>query len=316
MLESNKIVISIVSWNYLKKAEELVESLIPQINQLDSIVVIETGRKNDSIKKNQTKNKQVEIILSNQNLGYAASHEISINKMLSIKATGILILNPDVSLNNNNIFELKQVISKSKNESIISGPVYNLIDGQISKEYFGYPVKRDIIDSLMNVKIQNGNLVVESHNTYSVKDMHGCYLYIPAHIIVKYGWMDKKYFLYGEENEYLHRIRHHKINLIVSTSLPILHENGGTFSMNNDLKNVREYYQVRNRHYNSYIFFGIRAFYKINYIFIIKYFLGRYFFRFNKFRQNDINYFNFIGIIHFLKGIRGKTFDPNDYDQQ
>ena len=76
---------------------------------------------------------------------------------------------------------------------------------------------------------------------------------------------------------------------------------------------VREYYKTRNRLYNNFRFGGWASLRRFNFGFVVKYALGRYLFRLKNFRRNDLTYYNFLGHLHFLLGIRGRYLNPENF---
>lgn len=309
-----KICISIVSWNYLSHLEEEVPDLVLGIDAEDIVQIFETGVKDNLFSYNHP---QLYVNKNLENLGFASVHGIAVSKMVENAFDGLLILNPDIRMSISLVKRLKECIHETENKCVIGAPIYNRVNKELKLEYGGFPLTEQIKDEL-NLALYNDKTkeIHLANQSYSVQDVHGSFVYFPASIIKKYGWMDSSYFLYGEENEYLHRLNQEKVPIKIFTKLAILHENGGTFTLNEELKKVREYYKTRNRLYNNVLFFGKKAYLSVNYLFLFKYFVGRYLLRRKQFIDNDLNYYNFLGYIHFFKGVRGKTFDPNDYDDK
>jgi len=306
-----KILISIVSWNYLSRLEKEIPFLMKDIGKNDFVVVFETGKKKTDFSYS---NPQLAIRNCNNNLGFAAVHEIAVSEMKTKQFDGLLILNPDIEIPNTIITRLKNCIEKTANSCIIGAPIYNLRNNQLTLEYGGFPIVESVKNVLNSASYDfNSKEFKITNDSYVVRDLHGSFVYFPRTVIDKNGWMDTSYFLYGEENEYLYRLAKAGVLATIFTELAILHENGGTFSFNDDLKNIREYYKTRNGLFNNIKFFGLKAYFYLNFFFLFKYFIGRYILRKSSFRENDLNFYNFLGHIHFLKGKRGKVFDPNDY---
>jgi len=304
------ILISIVSWRYLNNVLNIIKVVEKSMAKDDYIVVVETGgQKSNDLEQYIAEHNNIKIIYSKTNGGFAASHALSVKIMQENKLDGILLLNPDLVLRDNHIDILKTHIAESENNAVLGCPVFNCSGGKLEVEYLGFPVPENVennIKTSLQLKKEIPLFV------YDVKDIHGCFMYIPSGLVQKNGWMDTQYFLYGEENEYLHRICRNGGKIKVATSMYVVHENGGTFD-NENLKCIREYYRTRNRLYNNYIFTGIRSFFKFNFKFVIKYSLARYILNIKSFKNDDITYYNYLGHIHFLLGKRGRTFNPNDY---
>ncbi len=306
------ILISIVSWRYLNNVLNIIKKVENSMTKDDYLVLIETGgQRSCDVEQYIAERSNTRIIYSKTNDGFAASHALSVKIMQEKNLNGILLLNPDLEIRDNHIEMLKRNIAESKNNAVLGCPVFNRNGDKLEVEYLGFPVPEGIENDI-KASLQLKKPIPSS--TYDVKDIHGCFMYIPSVVVKKNGWMDPQYFLYGEENEYLHRIYRNGGRVIVATNMYVIHENGGTFD-NEKLKCIREYYRTRNRLYNNYIFAGARSLFKFNFLFVIKYSLARYILNLKSFKKNNITYYNYLGHIHFLMGKRGKTFDPNDYVQ-
>lgn len=307
-----RILVSIVSWNYYRFIENQIPKLIKDLDSRDNVLIIETGKKPIF----QTYfHPQLKVIELSENLGYAGAHLIAVEEMLNEKYDGVLIMNPDIHYPQFLITKLKNIIRETKNLCVLGAPIYNLKYGKLKLEYGGYPIDVSTKEILEKgcYSPESGEITLK-RVIFPVKDLHGSIIYFPSKIIEKYGWMDTSYFLYGEENEFIHRLNKAKVPIFVCSDLAIIHQDGGTFKRNEFLLNIREYYKTRNSLFNNLIFIGPKYYFRINYLFIIKYFILRYILRLKRFREKNINYYNFLGHIHFLLNIRGKKIDPNDYD--
>ncbi len=305
------ILISIVSWRSLDKVDALLDTFINSLPNGWRILVIETGgRKTSESRYYKRKEFAIEYIHM-QNNGFAASHQLSVEMMIRQNMDGILLLNPDLILGEKHLEKLHNCIIASNNEVVIGAPIFNKKDNGYAVEYLGYPVPKslkDITEGLLASLVGVDDL----HESYNVTDIHGCFMYIPSIVVKRNGWMDTHYFLYGEENEYFRRLISNNEQIKIFTDLYIVHQNGGTFD-NDTLKGIREYYRTRNRLYNHLKFLGVTYLFKVNYSFLLKYFIGRYVFRIKSFQGKDLNYYNFLGHLHFFTGKRGRTLNPNDY---
>jgi len=310
------IIISIVSWKYLENVLPMVQTLLAHTDAADPIMVVETGGdRSEALDALARENGRLQIVYATENNGYAAAHALAANRMLAENLHGVLLLNPDLRLEPDHIRRLKAIITQTGNHAVIGAPVFNEADGKLTLEYAGFPVSDEHRNVLLGASLnETGAIHVQQPVGYSVTDIHGCFVYFPTTAVRENGWMHTHYFLYGEENEYLHRLHKAGVNMMVSTDVAVLHENGGTFKRQGEgLALVREYYRTRNRLYNNYLFGGPAALFRFNFGFVLKYALGRYVLRLKNFRQNDLTYHNFLGHLHFLRRIRGKYLNPDNF---
>ena len=96
---------------------EKIFNCIESINKDIKIIVVENSNDQELKKKIQSKYKNVDCILSKENLGYGAGNNLGLSKVLTKYA---LIVNPDVTLQNDTIDNFFLTINSIKNFGIIA----------------------------------------------------------------------------------------------------------------------------------------------------------------------------------------------------
>ena len=103
------------------KSDYVIENCINSIDDEIEIVVIDNSNNDDLKKKIETKYKNVKCILSKKNLGMGAGNNLGIK---NVNKDFALILNPDVTLENDSMNEVFIAANKIDNFGIIA-PISN-----------------------------------------------------------------------------------------------------------------------------------------------------------------------------------------------
>ena len=111
--------LSVVIVSY--KSEHVIENCINSIGSEIEIIIIENSNNIEFKKKIENKYKNVKCILSRENLGMGAGNNLGIK---NVNKDFVLILNPDVTLENNSINEIMFASKEIDNFGIIA-PISN-----------------------------------------------------------------------------------------------------------------------------------------------------------------------------------------------
>lgn len=192
--------VGIVILNY--NSSELTESLcknLATVEKINKIIVVDNMSTDNS--RNRLKkivNKKIALLFANENKGYACGNNLGIKYILKnfkdIKS--IAILNPDVEIDNVNIFNLLQKELDTDRELGIISPFMKM-NGQEKKElnYWKNPQKFDnlfLILGLTNKLYKN--------IFYKEEVIPGSFLYFSVETIKNINYFDEGTFLYQEEN--------------------------------------------------------------------------------------------------------------------
>ncbi len=188
---------------------EKIFNCIESINKDVKIIVIENSNDQELKKKIQSKYKNVDCILSEENLGYGAGNNLGLSKVLTNYA---LIVNPDVTLENDTIDNFFLTISSVKNFGIIA------------------PISKDEIYT--NFSIDNDK------NLKEVESVKGFAMFLSMNNLKEIKFFDENFFLYFEEIDLCKRIRKNDIKIYIDPSIKVNHL-GGT-SHNSEINKTME----------------------------------------------------------------------------
>ena len=147
--------------------------------------------------------------MSEENLGYGAGNNLGLSKVLTNYA---LIVNPDVTLENDTIDNFFLTINSVKNFGIIA------------------PISKDEIYT--NFSIDNDK------NLKEVESVKGFAMFLNMNNLKEIKFFDENFFLYFEEIDLCKRIRKNDIKIYIDPSIKVNHL-GGT-SHNSEINKTME----------------------------------------------------------------------------
>ncbi len=199
------LTIIITSFHSSDKIFNCIESIEKSIK----IIVIENSNDGKLKEKIHSKYQNVECILSKENLGYGAGNNLGLSK---VETSYALILNPDVTLNNDAI-----------NKFFIS--INNLED-------FGI-----IAPISQNEKYNNFN-INDDKEIKEVDNVKGFAMFLNMKNLKQVNFFDENFFLYFEEIDLCRRLKKNNSKIFIDPTIKVSHL-GGT-SHNAEIENPME----------------------------------------------------------------------------
>lgn len=253
-----KVFISIINFNGRKNTLECLKSIDNlSMAGIDlNVILIDNGsREKLDLEENFLKNASLKILLNNKNLGFSGGHNLGINYALSKTADYVVILNNDTILDKNLVYELLNAFDKNSNIGIVSPKIYFAKGFEFHKDrykkedqgcvlwYAGGDMDwNNIIGKHKGVDVvDNGQYEKEEETDFS----SGCCMAIKREVFEKVGFLNEKYFLYYEDNEYSQRVKKAAYKIIYAPKAVLWHKNAG--SVGGSGSNLQDYYITRNR---------------------------------------------------------------------
>ena len=222
---SNQITVVIVLYN----SSNLIFDCLNSLNKF-SIILVDNGKNLHLLEKLQ-KRKNIKIISKNKNLGYGKAVNFAFEL---IKSPYFLLLNPDITIDENSIYRLLETASKNKN-CAIAAPI-NIPDF----DSFGIlPEKRNLYEKNKSSNYIFNNLKeVKPEGEICVDTSKGCALLINSKYFKEVNFFTDKYFLFWEEIDLCRKFLRKNLSIIVNP-LSIAHHKQGSsskFNLNNFFK--------------------------------------------------------------------------------
>ena len=242
MVHINDLTIVIVTYRTDKKIlTDCLNSIDPQIN----ILIVENSKNNKFKEKLENKYPNLNVVLSGRNLGYGAGNNFGLTR---VKTKFALILNPDVTLEQNFIKELDKYLDQQINFHIM-GVNYRNDTQWKSSGFF----------SEFDKKIKLKHEEKSNHDSLEVVDwIVGYTMLINLEKFESRKLFDENIFLYFEDFDLCRRIKSIEGNIYSSKDLLAKHL-GKKGSTNQDYK--LEFEILRNWHWMWSTFYYHKKYY-------------------------------------------------------
>ena len=211
-------------------SENHIRRHLMEINLKFPIIVVDNSLNFEFKKEIEEQYKNVEVIIPEKNLGFAAGMNLGIKFS---KTNYVFINSPDVIISNNSIEKLVNKISLIDNFALL-GPTY--LDESVNKNYHE-------LENCNNYKNLNLKEVKWIDNNFIINKSE----------INKIGFFDEDFFMYYENFDLCYRILKNKKKMYVCSDIKFIHQ--GTNST--DQKFSLEVQLSKSWHYSwsKYFFF-------------------------------------------------------------
>ena len=240
-----KIGISILNYNSFMETDYCI-NMIMNFNDCNiEIVVIDNNSTDNSFEVLSRKYlhiKNVTVLNSGKNYGYAYGNNIGIQFLINNKCDICCIMNNDLEISKESFYELLEYIKRDKNESII-GPI---LVNKNSKKIQSTGGKINLYtgkNELLNYG-KEFNQCKLNYESNKIDFLSGALLIFKSKVYEKIGPIPEIYFLYFEETEWCLRAKKNKgIHLVCVRSSFAIHKGSESTSQINGLQ---EYFMARN----------------------------------------------------------------------
>ena len=208
----NKVFITTISFNNNAETISLLDSL-ENVNKNEielSVVVIDNASKEKFKNTASYKNFKLEILRSEENLGFAGGQNLGIKHALEKGAETILILNNDITVDSNFLTPLISLLKR--NAGIISPKIYFTRGHEYHKNRYKSSDLGKVIwyaGGVMDYKNVIGKHIgvdeVDMGQYEKVREIDfatGCCVAVKKEVFEKIGFFDERYFLYYEDNDF------------------------------------------------------------------------------------------------------------------
>lgn len=166
------------------------------------------------------KDKRIEYIFNNANLGFGAGHNIAIRQAFA-QSKYYLILNPDIYFQSGVLEKLLDYMEKNKEIGLIM-PKICYLDGSIQYlckllpspiDLFLRRINHPVLTKLFKAKLDRYEFRFTDYNKImEVPHLSGCFMFLRGEVFEKVGFFDERFFMYLEDVDFSRRIhKHYKI---------------------------------------------------------------------------------------------------------
>ena len=256
--KNKDLTIIIVIYNSTDK----IIDLLHQLNNFE-IIIVNNGKNEHVISKIKAHKNVKSIISKEKNIGFGRGVNFAFE---NIDSKYFLVLNPDMSIHENDILKLLDIIINDKSCGIVSPLISSDSDSFGAFPEKGKGVERNLnqikCSKMLDENTPSGNCCVDVTK--------GCVLLINSVFFKKVGMFNEKFFLFWEEIDLCKKFRKAKLSVILVPEIKVIHEEGT--SSKNNLSNfiIRTF----NKEISPLIYFKSK---KLNLNLLVK--ILKYFFR-------------------------------------
>ncbi len=243
----SKAVAILINFNNASDTIEAVKSLLKQTIPFKKILIVDNNSSDSSVEilRKEFPQKDVEILQSKENNGFAAGNNFAIKYALeTLKFEYFLIINNDTISDekiNKNFIEYYED-NNSKQIGILTGKIMN----------YYQPTKLLFAGGSFNKTKCSGYHIGDGEEENGKFDKMiecsfatACLWFFHKSLISKIGYLPEEYFLYLEDVDYCLQVRKAGLKIIYLPQVKILHKEGATTKDTKETPNF--YYTNRNR---------------------------------------------------------------------
>jgi GT2 family glycosyltransferase len=230
-MNKKNITVIIVTYQGEHYIKSCIDSLLKQTHKSFNIVIVDNNSSDATkmmIKSYRQNNSNVYLIENRKNLGFAKANNIGIQFALNtLNADYLLLLNQDTVAANNLLDKL--LYWSEKKETAAFGPKI-LIKKNNRIWWIGTKIYQ-ITDLFKTPRLALSYQIDKEQEDYffidkpvQVEAIVGCALFLPSEIIENVGYLDEKFFMYGEDLDYSLRVRKKGYQLYVIPEATVYHD--------------------------------------------------------------------------------------------
>ncbi len=214
------VTVIIVTYNAEQWLERCFTSL-KKSNYPCKTIVIDNGSKDNTVKLIRENFPEVELFVSDKNLGFGQGNNYGIKRALNDGADYFFMLNQDAWVEEDTIEKLVSIAQRNPNFGIIS-PIH--LNGEYSELDSNF--KKYITKSLSQQTVSKmfGGTDASLDEIYSIDFVNAAAWFLPLSCIKKVGGFDPIFFHYGEDFNFLSRVKYHGFKIGVCPKTTICHD--------------------------------------------------------------------------------------------
>jgi GT2 family glycosyltransferase len=227
------LTIIIVNWNTKGMTLECLESLVPQIAELDvQLCVVDNASSDDSVPAIKEFYPEVEVIENTENIGFAAAN----NQILSIaESEYVLLLNSDTLIIDDVVKKSVDYMNFHSDVGVMGCRVLNS-DTSLQKTCSQFPTLLNLLFLTLGLSRLKWPRFLSKYrmdhwertDEREVEVVSGCYMLVRRNALEQVGLLDESFFFFGEETDWCIRFAKSGWKVMFAPVGEIIHHGGGS----------------------------------------------------------------------------------------
>jgi GT2 family glycosyltransferase len=205
--------------------KSLLQSTIPMM-----IVVVDNASSDRTLAIIASSYAEVAVLKMPSNRGFAAANNEGIRHALAQGAEYVFLLNQDARVAPDTIAHLVTAMKDHADFGIIS-PLHLDYEGQALDSLFSQYI-------LQNQTVLSDAVLGQLHRIYDVPFINAAAWLMSRHLLETVGGFDPIFFMYGEDNDYCVRARHHGFKIGITPDARIFHWHGAASGQSSSVKKM------------------------------------------------------------------------------
>jgi GT2 family glycosyltransferase len=197
----------VVTYNGSRWLDRCIHSLLNS-SVLIHVIVVDNGSTDGTQHILRQKYPQVELIETHQNLGFGKANNIGLKKAYEAGAEYVFLLNQDAWVEKDTVETLVEAAKRYPEFGVIS-PIHLTGSGEKLDKYFmDYILPRNCPDLFSDMAIHK-----LKNKIYKVGFVNAAAWLISRQTITTIGGFNPVFFAYCEDDNYIHRLRYHGLDI-------------------------------------------------------------------------------------------------------
>ena len=261
-----KVSVVIVNWNTRELLKQCLKSVYAETSVPAEIFVVDNASGDGSAEMVRANFPRVCLIANSDNKGFAAANNQAINRT---QGQYVLLLNPDTKVLGAAIDKLAAYLDDEETVGACTGKLLNG-DGSLQKNvgnfysFWSTLFENRILPAILpNSKFLAKRLVAfwDHATSRDIDWARGAVLLVRKKVLDRIGFLDERFYIYGEEIDLCWRIKQYGWRIIYLPEAEIIHYGKASSSQRRKemfIQNYKSFYLFLKKHYPGYSYFFYR----------------------------------------------------------
>ena len=229
------LVTVVVTYNASLWVEKCFGSLVNADIPDHYIIAVDNGSSDATCQILQTQFPAVELIRNTSNMGFGKANNIGLKKALDLNAD-CLLLNQDAWFATGELEKLVSKVDMLKSFTLLS-PLHKNVSGDLDQNFQSY-LKPKLTPHIISDALTN-----TLKEVYETSYVNAACWYIKYDTLKKVGGFNPLFFMYGEDDDYLNRLRYHHLQIGILPDVAVTHDRKVISYLNKTNAQLRMFYK-------------------------------------------------------------------------